>query len=301
MPITILIGVDGSANADAALRYGNALARELAARVVVAAAYVSPRPLRGDGSAAIGAERAATEDVAERARQAVTGVADVRSLLVAGTTPHEALHRAAEIEQADLLVVGSSERLRVAGMQPGSVAEHVLHLSPCPVAVVPPREREPAFARIGVAVDDGPPAQAALDLALRIAVDAGGKRPELELLHVAAPELSFMRPGVPAPEPEYDITPLWLEAMAARAGDRVPTSIVRDSGDAAMRLVQITSGLDLLVMGSRDQSGLRRLVLGSTSAHVVRHAACPVIVVPAARVAGTLAPRAAKRGTRAAR
>jgi nucleotide-binding universal stress UspA family protein len=290
MPITVLIGVDGSANADAALRFGNALARELAARVIVAAAYVSRRPLRGAGGAAIGPERADAEDVAERAREAITGVADVRSLLVAGTTPPQALHRAAEIERADLLVVGSSERLRIAGMQPGSIAEQVLHLSPCPVAVVPQLERDPAFARIGVAVDDGLPARAALDLAMSIAADAGGERPELELLHVAAPEPWLMRPGVPAPEPEYDFTPLWLEAMAARAGERVRTSIVRDTGDASRRLVQITAGLDLLVMGSRDQSGLRRLVLGSTSAPVVRHAACPVIVVPAARVSRVLAP-----------
>jgi nucleotide-binding universal stress UspA family protein len=174
-------------------------------------------------------------------------------------------------------------------MQPGSVAEHVLHLSPCPVAVVPPLDREPAFARIGVAVDDGLPAQAALDLAVRIAADPGDERRELELLHVAAPELWLMRPGVPAPEPEYDITPRWLEAIASRAAERVPTSIVQDTGDASRRLVQIAAGLDLLVMGSRDERGLRRLVLGSTSAHVVRHAACPVIVVPAARVSDALA------------
>lgn len=59
--------------------------------------------------------------------------------------------------------------------------------------------------------------------------------------------------------------------------------MVQDAGHAGPRLVQRATGLDLVVMGSRDSAGMRRLLFGSTSAHVVRHAACAVIVVPAAR------------------
>ena len=279
-PPIIVVGVDGSRHADAALRFAAALARWLGARLVLAAAYVSPSSERED---AIAAERARAEDVAESARLGVEFIGDVRSLLVAGATPARALHRAADLEQADLLVVGSSERRRVAGLQPGSVAEAVLHHSACPVAVVPERAGEPAFGRIGVAVEDGVAAYAALDLALRIAAGVGGGRPELDLLHIAPPDVAFLRPGVPAPEPEYDYTPPWLESIAGEASEHVPTNVVQDAGHAGRRLVQRASGLDLLVMGSRDLGGVRRLVLGSTSAYVVRNAGCPVIVVPAAR------------------
>jgi nucleotide-binding universal stress UspA family protein len=290
---TILIGVDGSTHAYAALRFGSELARRMQARVVVAAAYVDMPSRRADRDIAREAEAARAMEIAEDARQALEGVGDVRSLLVAGTTPAGALHRAVQTELADLLVVGSSERFRAAGLQPGSVAEHVLVGSPCPVAVAPPLGREPAFGRIGVAVDDSFPAQAALDVALGIAASAGGDHPELELIHVAPPETKFMRPGAPRPEPERHITPPWLEAMAAQTGDRVRTILIEDTGDPARRLEQIATGLDLLVMGSRDQGGLRRLLLGSTSAHVVRHSPCPVIVVPRGRLTGAFAAPAA--------
>jgi nucleotide-binding universal stress UspA family protein len=279
-PTTIVVGVDSSRHAESALRFADALSRSLGARLVLAAASV---PSLSGGEYTVATDLAHAKDVVESARLVVGHIGDIRSLLLTAATPARALHRAAGLEQADLLVVGSSERRRVAGLQPGSVAEAVLHHSPCPVAVVPERAGEPAFARIGVAVEDGCAALSALDVALRLATDAGGERPELDLLHIAPPEVAFMRPGVPAPEPEYDYTPPWLEAIAAEAGEHVRTNVVLDAGQPGRRLVQRATGLDLLVMGSRDLGSVRRLVLGSTSAHVVRNAACPVIVVPAAR------------------
>jgi nucleotide-binding universal stress UspA family protein len=43
-------------------------------------------------------------------------------------------------------------------------------------------------------------------------------------------------------------------------------------------------GADLVVVGTRGRSGAGRMLLGSVSDHVVRHAACPVLVVrPSAR------------------
>jgi nucleotide-binding universal stress UspA family protein len=38
-------------------------------------------------------------------------------------------------------------------------------------------------------------------------------------------------------------------------------------------------GVDAIVVGSHGKGRLKRLVLGSVSEHVVRHAPCPVLVV----------------------
>jgi nucleotide-binding universal stress UspA family protein len=277
---TILIGVDGSEHADGALRYGATLARALGSRVVVVAGYVHVPPLRGDGGAFEALDRHDAAALAERARSSIEGVAIVHTVIVAGGTAAEALHRAAEAEQADLIVVGTSARHRIAGHQPGSVSEHVLHHSPCAVAVVPPLKRGPGLLRIGVAVDSGEPAQLALDAAMDLAEEIGNGMAELQLFHITPEDLEFLRPGVPGPAPEYHITPAWLESMAANARDRLPAEIVEDTGDPSHRLVELAAGLDLLVTGSRDQSGIRRLILGSVSASVVRNAPCPVLVIP---------------------
>ncbi len=50
-------------------------------------------------------------------------------------------------------------------------------------------------------------------------------------------------------------------------------------GPPAEALLEAAEGADLLVVGSRGRGGLGSLLLGSTSAHCVHHAPCPVVVV----------------------
>jgi len=52
-------------------------------------------------------------------------------------------------------------------------------------------------------------------------------------------------------------------------------------GDAASTICDVAAeiGADVIVMGSHARSGVKRLMLGSTSEHVLRHAPCPVLIV----------------------
>lgn len=51
-------------------------------------------------------------------------------------------------------------------------------------------------------------------------------------------------------------------------------------GAPATQLLKAAEGSDLLVVGRRDNSRFRHLVLGSVAAQCVRHAPCPTMVVP---------------------
>lgn len=52
-------------------------------------------------------------------------------------------------------------------------------------------------------------------------------------------------------------------------------------GAPARRLVDATTKADVFVVSARGHGGFAGLVMGSTTDQVVRHARCPVVVVPA--------------------
>ena len=54
-----------------------------------------------------------------------------------------------------------------------------------------------------------------------------------------------------------------------------------DSIPEAIREHAATHRVDLLVMGSHGRSGFKRLLLGSVTERVIRHAPCPTMIVPA--------------------
>ncbi len=53
-------------------------------------------------------------------------------------------------------------------------------------------------------------------------------------------------------------------------------------GSAGRRLVEVSPGAEMLVVGSRGIGGFRGLLLGSTASQLVGQAQCPVVVVPVA-------------------
>jgi nucleotide-binding universal stress UspA family protein len=64
------------------------------------------------------------------------------------------------------------------------------------------------------------------------------------------------------------------------AGGTVARTHLR-MGEVDLEIVALAEELqaDLIVMGSRGLGGLRRVLMGSVSDSVVRHAHCPVLVV----------------------
>ncbi|MFG1699597.1 universal stress protein [Nonomuraea sp. NPDC049309] len=73
---------------------------------------------------------------------------------------------------------------------------------------------------------------------------------------------------------------MWHGAECARQtsqGLQVDTDLYE--GPAAERLVELSEGAELIVVGSRGLGALPRAVVGSVADYTAAHAACPVIVV----------------------
>ncbi|HEY9558376.1 MAG TPA: universal stress protein, partial [Acidimicrobiales bacterium] len=147
----VLVGVDGSDAADAALGWGGRLAHAVGAEVVVASVF-------GPVQAEVSPEK--YEELKDEAgrRLAVewsgplagSGVPH-RPLLLTG--PPDALLEAAEQEDAYLVVVGPRGHGGFARLHIGSVAHHLAHHTTRPLAIVPAPGALDGFDRIVVGVD----------------------------------------------------------------------------------------------------------------------------------------------------
>jgi nucleotide-binding universal stress UspA family protein len=128
----IVVGVDGSPEADAAmhLAYEEALVRK--GELVIVHAWQYP-PFGPGGDDRRQAEERLAASV-ERFRTEVDPVVPITEKLVGGD-PRYALTAASA--DADLLVVGSRGLGRVSAAVLGSVSTYVLHHAQCPVEVVP--------------------------------------------------------------------------------------------------------------------------------------------------------------------
>lgn len=99
-------------------------------------------------------------------------------------------------------------------------------------------------------------------------------------------------PGVGDLTPPLDPTPIleaersstteYLNGVAARFRQHgITVNLDQPEGDAAEAIVERAQalGVNLILMTTHGRGGLGRLVFGSTADHVLRHAACPVLLV----------------------
>jgi nucleotide-binding universal stress UspA family protein len=136
----IVVGVDGSPSADAALRWAVRQAGLTGATVDAVTVWQYPAALGGFGVAPVGYDGTNFADIAKKtAADAISQAVDpdsdliVRELVVEGY-PAQALIAAAE--GADLLVVGSRGHGELAEALLGSVSQHCVHHARCPVVVI---------------------------------------------------------------------------------------------------------------------------------------------------------------------
>jgi nucleotide-binding universal stress UspA family protein len=261
---TILVGYDGSGQAEDALALAEQLAESTGAGLIVARVLAAGSLIAGGSDPQL--QRADVEQLRQLERAARTVDAEAQTL-TGGSVPR-GLQALAEENGADLIVVGSSHRGRVGRTLAGSVATGLLHGAPCAVAVAPRgyRTRTPARLDAVVAGFDGSAESGhALMAAWQLARAAQAK---LRIVAVAV-------------EPAHD----QLRERLAQARRTVPDGLEIDTtlhvGDAVEVLKEAGGAPGtMLVVGSRGYGRLRRVLLGSVSTKLVRGTPCPLLVTP---------------------
>jgi nucleotide-binding universal stress UspA family protein len=151
---SIVCGVDGSADSQAALGVAVRLAERLEARLVLAhVAEVPVAPYAAVGGMGVGriapqpmtlATRADQEEAGVRLLEQIAaehGLGDAERRVIVGF-PAERLADLADDEDAELIVVGSRGRGRFKAAFLGSVSSSLVGVARCPLLIVPPGAAE---------------------------------------------------------------------------------------------------------------------------------------------------------------
>jgi nucleotide-binding universal stress UspA family protein len=278
MPGPIIVAHEPACDDRAPVEFALAVARDCDARVIAVSVLDATRVA---GRSADPEVRPAVDASHARLRHDL----DVETEVVVDMSVPHAIHRIAEHERAELLVVGRTDRGALGRVLPASTAERLIHGAHCAVALVPSGWTEQPIESIAVAFVDTPEGRAALRTAHRIAL---GTAAELRVATVVHPLTRVDNAAAEARTAAVNA----LRALGPEGEIEVHVD------DPADLLVDISEHVDLLVCGSRAYPPLRAVLLGSVSRRVVDRARCPVLVVPRGveqPLAGLLPLRTAER------
>lgn len=194
--------------------------------------------------------------------------------------------------KADLIVMGTHGVGGFKRLVLGSVTETVVHTATCPVLTVPPAAPgttpgEVMFARILCAIDESPSSLRALEYALDLGRQAGGRVTVLSVLE-------YMDPDEPCEHVDPEVR-RGRRQIIEQARQRLDARLAREPqtwceiepvvavNRADKEILQRAASADaqLIVMGAQGHGGLELMIYGSTTQHVVRAATCPVLTVRA--------------------
>ncbi len=271
----VLVGVDGSGNGRDAIALASRLTDPDGKLTL---AHVHPgetHPLHAITPGLLAEEREASLKLLERER-ADSGV-EAELLDVVAAAPGAGLHHQAEDQGADLLVVGSCSHGAFGRAMLGDDTRAALNGSPCGVAIAARgyAGNPNPIAKLGVAYNGSPESERALATAREVAEST---RAEIEALEVVSiPSYAFTGLMAPAIGDSIDLMLTEANARMSELPDVVGRAVYGLPGE---ELAAFGEDVDLLVVGSRSYGPLQRLVLGSTSDYLERHARCSLLVLP---------------------
>jgi nucleotide-binding universal stress UspA family protein len=283
----IIVGVDESPGSSDAIALASSLAGITGSELVLVNVFpYDLHPSRAANRAFEEYLRGDSQELLERLRSSL-GDAPVEVRAIPNVSPAHGLHELAEMENAGLVVVGSTHTGRAGRVLPGSTAERLLHGSPCPVAVAPKgyaQRSSDELAVIGCGYDASLSAAHALETAHRLAAATGA---HLRVIRAFAPLAYETPPGSAAiggmasyNDTLHERATKELESAIATIDAEPGVEAEFTVGDPGQILAEASQQLDLLLVGSRGYGPMHAVMVGGVAGRLVREAACPVIVVP---------------------
>lgn len=277
----LLVASDLSSRSLLALRRAVALARQTGARITLLHVVDEDQP-----PAVVRQELSQGEDVLrDQVRtEAAASEVPVEVRVVAGVA-FRTIVAEAQQSGAELVAMGAHRRRILRDVFVGTTIERVIRTGSLPVLMVNADAAGP-YRRVVAALDLSEASLHALRTARSLGLLEGA---QLSILHAFVPlaKGAMYYAGV-----EQDRIRDHVEGSASEAGSRLAAVLAGVGFDAAETRVvegpppetirQVCTALpaDLLVIGTRGRTGLRRLLLGSVADELLRTTPCDVLAVP---------------------
>lgn len=286
----ILVGVDGSRESIAAVKWAADRAIRFGGRVHVLCTYAlaSYSAAALDGGYAVLDDEAlkrGAQQVVEEAVEVAKSRGEVRvsSSIEPGDPAGVLVEMSREV---DLVVVGSRGGGSFADRLLGTVSSALPAHAKCPVVVVPRHTSGKKFMpieRIVVGVDGSDVASSALRRAVDEAEGWGARLTAVSAVPIATGTsmMTWAPTGVDRSNLLKDVRKgMGIAIEQALDGRKMEIARHALDGSPASLLIEFSTAVDLVVVGTRARGGLAGVLLGSTSQTVLSHSTCPVMIVP---------------------
>lgn len=304
--MNVLLAVDRSRHAKAAAAFlrglemppGSKLSVMHVAEIPkVPPSFVSYAALSGTALTAL------RDEIATKSRRLVENMADFMGrpelrieTIVRDGLPEVEILDSIERKKVDLAVLGTRGLSGVTRYVLGSLSEATLHYADCSVLIVRATRRRRRRGRakgmsVVVGVDNSMEALEAARFVTRVGFPPGTR---ITLVHVVEKPAHLVRRLVPTSRSELQQVLQQVIDVHKHAGEELLKKVRRQlagaghettsmlaEGEVADVLLRATkrADADLVILGSRRLSGLQRILLGSVSRRVARHALCSVLIV----------------------
>lgn len=298
-PRPILVGLDGSENAEKAMWWAVDIAVASERSVRLLASYALPVIMGIGASAGYMPPVLSSEDVHEADMKHRALLDSMKDKIVAANpslkvevfleqgSPALALLKAAE--DCSMIVLGTRGIGGAHALLMGSTSYAVAHRAKCPVALVPETSDRSGAGKVIAGVDGSTNAMTAANWAADLACAV--RRP-LELVTAWHYPYAVMAPEMgPMSAPDIEELRLAMLRDAKSLVGRVKDRIIAEhkvapsievnlyEGSATDSLVESSQPSDIVVVGSRSHSVLASVLLGSTALGVAHRSKGPVVIV----------------------
>jgi nucleotide-binding universal stress UspA family protein len=265
----LLLAVDNSEYSEGAIREALKFSTKCGSRVYATMTLETNPEYETIGSNVFEKEEAEVaaylKSIKERAEKA--GVACQTIFHKSSNAPQSIVDDATE-KNVDMIIIGRRGYRGLAKALMGEVAAKVIAHAPCKVLVVP-RAAQIEYRNILVATDGSAHGNAAVSEAIAIAKRCGS--------HIIA--LSSMHDESDREEAQICAT----KAAETARNEGVDVEALVPTGKSSKTIVETAGGrgVDLIVMGAYGKTGVKKLLMGSSTEKVIGSAGCAVLVAKA--------------------